>query len=69
MWKAKYYDECEQEERNRNNNVPINSDMLQEVGQYSDVLAQMKGSAQYFDQVRLCTQPLIMEKLRILWPL
>ena len=33
MWKTKYYDECdEQEERNRNNNVPINSGMLQGVG-------------------------------------
>lgn len=68
MWKAKYYDECdEQEERNRNNNAPINSGMLQEVEQYSDALVQMKVSAQYFDQVCLCVQLQIMEKLWILW--
>jgi hypothetical protein len=48
MWKAKYYDECdEQGERNRNNNISINPGMLQGVGQYGDAFVQMKGSAHH----------------------
>jgi hypothetical protein len=33
MWKAKYYDECdEQTERNHSNNAPISSDVLRGSG-------------------------------------
>lgn len=56
MWKAKYYDECdEQEERNRNNNIPINSGMFQGVGQYGDMFVQRKGSAPIPPSTALCT--------------
>jgi hypothetical protein len=57
MWKARYYDECdEQAQRNRDTGVPLTEDQLQGVGPFADALQQMQGTPQYFDQVRLCAK-------------
>jgi hypothetical protein len=52
MWKAKYYDECDEDEqaqRNRNAGVPLTEDQLQGVGPFANALQQMQGIPQYFD--------------------
>jgi hypothetical protein len=54
MWKAKYYDE--QAQRNRDIGVPLTEDQLQGVGPFANALQQMQGMPQYFDQVRLCAK-------------